>query len=304
MRLASIDVGTNSVLLLVAEVGSDGTITPLRDEARITRLGEGFGQSKVLKPEAMERTFAVLKKYLDTLRDYEIVEVKAVGTSALRDAKNKRVFLDWVRQELGLVIEVISGEREAWLTYKASILAFPKLTGKTLMLDIGGGSTEFIFGDKERLDAAISLNIGSVRATEMFLHNDPIQEDEFQKLHQDLLEKIRPVLNPHKGTLSHLIGVAGTVTTLAAMDLEMAVYAPHIIHGYQLTYGRLDRLLNKIKEMTIEERKQLPGLDPGRADVIFAGGVILKVVLEEAELEKVVISDWGIRHGLISEIFY
>ncbi|MCI0529543.1 MAG: exopolyphosphatase, partial [Nitrospira sp.] len=141
MRVASIDVGTNSVLLLIAEVDLNGTITPLWDEAQITRLGEGFGGSKVLTPEAMERTFAVLKKYMGIAQSYRVTEVRAAGTSALRDAENRETFLGQVQHELGLSIDVISGEREAWLTYKASVLAFPELTGKTLMLDIGGGST-------------------------------------------------------------------------------------------------------------------------------------------------------------------
>ncbi len=298
-KLASIDVGTNSVLLLIAEIDPQGKITPLHDEARITRLGEGFGKDKILKPEAMERTFEVLKRYVDLARSYKVSEIRAVGTSALRDAENREVFLNRVKSELGLSIEVISGEREAWLTYRACVLAFPKLTGKTLMLDIGGGSTEFIFGDREHLEQMVSLNIGSVRATEMFLHSDPIGEEEFQSLHHYLQDKIRPVLNPYKKNLSHLIGVAGTVTTLAAMDLEMIPYNPSIIHGFRLTRGRLDQLLDKMKKMTLVERKKLPGLDPGRADVIVAGGLILKVVLEETELEEVIVSDWGIRHGLL-----
>lgn len=299
-KLASIDVGTNSVLLLIAEVDSQGNITPLHNEAQITRLGEGFGKGKTLKPEAMERTFEVLKKYVDLARDYKVSEIRAVGTSALRDAENREVFLSRVKNELDLSIEVISGEKEAWLTYKACVLAFPKLTGKTLMLDIGGGSTEFIFGDRERLEQMVSLNIGSVRATEMFLPSDPICEEEFQNLYNYLQDKIRSILHPYKKNLSYLIGVAGTVTTLAAMDLEMTHYDPHIIHGFRLTRERLERLLDKMKKMPLVDRKKLPGLDPGRADVIVAGGMILKVVLEETGLKEVIVSDWGIRHGLLT----
>jgi exopolyphosphatase/guanosine-5'-triphosphate,3'-diphosphate pyrophosphatase len=303
MRVAAIDIGTNTALLLVAE-RVNGDVVAVADEAEIVRLGEGLDRSGRLGDAAMQRTLATLHRYATRIGELACTRVVAVATEAVRKAENGGDFVAAASAELAPVggkLEIIDGEREARLSWHAVQASFPAesgaLTGPRTVLDIGGGSTELLVGERE-VEGVISLPIGSVRLTERLLHHDPPTDEE----HASLIAAIDAELLKAPAPRGALVGIAGTVTTLAAMAQSLAVYDGARVHGARLSRADIDGLAAMLGRTPVADRRRTPGLDPKRADVIFAGAVILQRVMERAAVDSVLVSDRGIRWGLAYEL--
>lgn len=293
-RLAAIDVGTNSVLLLIAEK-KDGEIIALRDEAHITRIGEGVGKTHRFNEHAMDRTLAILKKYKKICDELGVQKIVTVGTAAFRKAANAAEFLERAKLECGFAIEIISGEKEAALTWEAASTDF----GSDIMVvDIGGGSTEIITPGLH----AVSLPVGSVVLTEKFCHTDPISQPDFKNI-CDCIDSYLSSLKalPANAQLT-LVATAGTATTLGAIQKKLKKYLHAEVHGSQLTLNNVGKILTELKSKTVEERKKIPGLDPARADVILAGAILLQKIARHFGFNSITISDRGVRWGLIYQI--
>ena len=298
MRVAAIDCGTNTVLLLVADVGPDG-VERVEDHAEIVRLGEGLDQTGALKPQAMLRARAAFERYVARIRELGCAQVLAVGTEALRKASNGHLFVNEVTALLGTVggtFRVIDGEREARLSWRAVRASFPALSGPRTVIDIGGGSTELLVGE-EPVEEVVSLPIGSVRLTERLLKHDPPTDEERAALVRTVDEALAGAPAPR----GEVVGIAGTVTTLAAMALGLDTYDPDRVHGSSLAYDALVNTPRTLGATALADRKRTPGLDPKRADVIYAGAVILERILARAGASRCLVSDRGIRWGLVYE---
>ena len=294
--VASIDIGTNTILLLVAEV-SQGKINPLFDMETVVRLGEGVHKNGILSKEAMERGLQTLSQYLERCQAMKIQKIFAVGTSALREAKNSEDFLTLVKEKLDLSIDVISGEEEARLSFLAVARDLRKTGEPVMVVDIGGGSTEFILGKNDQIRQWISLPLGSVRFTEQFLHSDPVQEEEWQKMMRKILESLVDI--PHSQEPLSMVAVGGTATTLASVEQRLEEFVAEKIHHFVLKKETLKNQLLLYRSKTLAERRRIPGLPAARADVVFAGAAILYLTMEELRCPSVLISCHGVRYGLI-----
>jgi exopolyphosphatase / guanosine-5'-triphosphate,3'-diphosphate pyrophosphatase len=297
-RLACIDVGTNTALLLIVEATPDG-VRVLDDRSRIVRLGEGLDRSPRLNPDAVIRTLAALSDYGNLARDAGAT-VKAVGTAALRRAEDGAEFLARAAELLGCELEVISGEREAALSLAAVMGSFPELRqGRVVVTDIGGGSTEVILVEDGRLTGAVSYDVGSVRLTERYIRSDPPTAQELAALDSELASVFAPVAATAAGTT--VVGVAGTLTTLLAVRDEVDPYDPAKVHGRHLSSAEIEVLIQRMAAMPLATRRELPGLEPLRADVIVAGAAILRTLLQRLGQTQVLVSDRGVRWGLCYE---
>ncbi len=295
-KVASIDIGTNTILLLIAEV-EDGKIRPLYEIETVVRLGEGLQKKGMLLQEAMDRAIQTLAQYLKRSQEMGVQEIFAAGTSALREAKNSEDFLKLAKGKLGLSIEVISGEEEAQLSFLAVAKDLQEREKPVLVVDVGGGSTEFILGKGDRIDEWVSLPIGSVRFTEQFLRSDPVREEEWGKMERRIRELLAGV--PRSRREASMVAVGGTATTLASVEQGLEDFIAEKIHHYVLGREALKNQLLLYRSKTIEERKKIPGLPPARADVILAGGAILYLAMEELQYPAVLISCHGVRYGLV-----
>jgi len=297
MRVAAIDIGTNSVLLLVAEQ-TGGDLVALVERAVITRLGQGVDASRELAPEAVDRTLACLGDYARQIRALGVDRLDAVGTSAMRDARGGEALVARARELLGVAPRVISGGEEAELTFEGALSGLSIPMGPVTVLDIGGGSTEIIAGDPaaSRVTSAMSLDVGSVRLTERHVRSDPPRGDELESVRADVrADLVRVPSSPRGATL---VGVAGTVTTLAAILREVSPYDAKRIHGARIPRDDLARLLSRLASMPLAERRQLVGLDPARADVIVSGAVVADEVMRWSAAGEMIVSDRGVRWGL------
>jgi len=298
-RIATLDIGTNTVLLLVAEATSNGLV-PVLERATITRLGEGVDRTRELSPAARTRTLDCLKAYAAELTRLGVSRVAAVGTSALRDARGGGDFTREIETVLGTAPSVIGGEREAELTFRGALSGL-EVSGPVTVFDVGGGSTEIVRGNAERaLFGAISLDIGSVRLTERHLASDPPTESELLHVRNDIQAALTAVARP--GSSATLVGVAGTVTSIGAVALELTDYDPNLVHGHVLSASTLHVITERLARMPLTERRQVKGLDPRRADVIVAGALIVEAVMAFTESTSLVISDRGVRWGLAEEL--
>jgi exopolyphosphatase/guanosine-5'-triphosphate,3'-diphosphate pyrophosphatase len=298
VRLATIDIGTNTTLLLVAEA-SGGDVHVLAERAEITRLGRGIGADGGLGRPGIERTLAVLTDYVAVARSHG-ARIHAIGTEGLRRAPNARDFLEPAARILGAPVEVIDGDREAALSFLAALRSFPdEAKGTTVVLDIGGGSTEIIVARADRVEFRRSLPLGSVRLTEKHIRSDPATPAEVAAATGEIVQQLANVPFP-TGPLT-LVGTAGTVTSLAAMSLGLASYDPARVHGHRLTLAALEQQIDGLRASTQPEREKMTGLDPKRADVILAGACILQQIALSAHATEILVSDRGIRWGLLFE---
>lgn len=295
-KVASIDIGTNTILLLIAKV-ENGKIHPLIEIETIARLGEGLQKNGIILQKSMDRAIRALDQYLEKSREIGVGKIYAAGTSALREAKNSQDFLRLAKRKLGLSIEVISGEEEARLSFLAVSKDLEEKEKLILVVDIGGGSTEFILGKGEQIDQWISLPMGSVRFTEEFLHSDRVQDEEWEKMERrirDLLVNI-----PHPRETTSMIAVGGTATTLASVEQGLENFFAEKIHHFIMEREALKNQLLLYRSKTSEERKKIPGLPSARADVILAGGEILYLAMKELHCPSALISCHGVRYGLL-----
>ena len=300
---ATIDIGTNTTLLLVGRAAAGAGVEVLAERAEITRLGRGIGTTGVLGGAGIGATLDVLREYARIAREHGAT-IAAIGTEGLRRAKNARDFLDPAREILGRDVEVIDGEREAALTFRAVVESFPAETGEgsVTVIDIGGGSTEIIVAERGQVRVRTSLPIGSVRLTERHVHSDPARDEEIAALRAEIGAALAPVTELSSAAHTHLVGVAGTVTSLAAMAQSLASYDPARVHGFHLTRTALDAEIARLSKSTQPEREKFAGLDPRRADVILAGALILQAIAERAAVDAILVSDRGIRWGLLHEL--
>jgi exopolyphosphatase / guanosine-5'-triphosphate,3'-diphosphate pyrophosphatase len=296
VRIATIDIGTNTTLLLIADT-ADGAV--VAERAEITRLGRGIGADGGLGKTGIDRTLAVLTDYAALARQHG-ADLYAIATEGVRRASNAQDFLAPAAEALGRPVEVIDGDREAALTFLAARRSFPAATdGTAVVVDIGGGSTEIIVSRGGAVDFRRSLPLGSVRLTEKHVRNDPATAAEVDAITGEVSGLLSQVPFP-AGPMT-LIGIAGTVTTLAAMSLDMSSYDPAIVHGHRMTLPALDRQIARLRKAKQAERETMAGLDPKRADVILAGAVLLRCIAERAGATEVLVSDRGIRWGLFFE---
>jgi len=296
---AVIDIGTNSVLMLVAKKKSNGAIELGTEKVMITRLGEGLTETGCISKEGEERTIAALKSFLQTCGAFNVAEITAISTEVLRKASNALAFIKRVKSELGIDIEIMGAEKEARLTYEASSIDFGK---DIIVVDIGGGSTEFIKGPKP-LEIA-SLPIGSVSLTEDFIHSDPVSDDDESELRTSIFDHLlHDVPIETSPETQNVIATAGTATTLMAMHFEVEKYDSKLIHGQKLSIDAVAKIIDELRERSVEERKELVGLQPERAEVIFAGAVLFHEVMKHLGLREITVSDRGLRWGLFYEKF-
>jgi exopolyphosphatase / guanosine-5'-triphosphate,3'-diphosphate pyrophosphatase len=298
MKLAALDVGSNTVLMLVVECGAGENPRVLADMSRITRLGRGVDASGHLDPESAVRTLDTIAEFADKARALGVERILSVATAALRDASDGSDFLARVKQRTGIALEIISGQTEAELSYVSTRKGLGlSPADKLLIVDIGGGSTELIRAEPDRAMEVVSLQLGSVRLTERFVHHDPPLASEAEMLRSAVDQALRQVGWNYRPT--RMVGIAGTVTTLCAIVLGLERYSPESVHGYRLGAAEISRLIELLGSMPLERRKQLPGMEPGRADVLFAGAVILERVMNYFGSGEVIVSDQGVRWGLI-----
>jgi len=309
-RYAAIDVGTNTVLLVVAEP-RDGRLEPVVERAEITRLGRGVDASGRLAPEAIRETAETLGRFAAEARALGAERIVCVATSAARDAGNGAEFFSAARAAADLTPEVISGDEEARLVYGSAWRDFgltmggpaPFPPGAPLaVLDVGGGSTEFTFGDGPSPRGRTSLQVGAVRLTERHVHTDPLPLSEQLVLREAAREALAPLTTlDGLGEVSgaRLVGVAGTVTTLCAVAQRLPVYDAARVHGATMLLDEVDALLVQLAGLPLEERKRLPGMEPKRADVIVAGGVIVAEAMRLTGFDRLTVSDRGVRWGLL-----
>lgn len=298
-RVAAIDVGTNSTRLLVAESHPDG-FRPIDRRMTITRLGQGVGRTRALAPDALQRTLATIADYAAACGEYEVQRLRVTGTSAVRDARNREEFFTAVRKLTGRDPELLTGESEARATFLGATSDLED--GPVLVVDIGGGSTELIFGSAEP-ERLVSLDVGCVRMFEKHLLSDPPAERELDDMRAEVdsfLVEAKDALEVPAGT--RLVGVAGTVTQLATLKAGVPVYDPDVNHHAVLTHGDVRRLARRLASLTYEQRKQVRGLEPGRVDVIVAGAEILLRVMEVYDAPEVLVSERDILDGLVLEL--
>lgn len=291
-KVATIDIGTNSTRLLIAEVDNNQGIKPLVTELRTTRLGDGVDEYGCLKVEAIERTVKALKEYATLAVDYQVDDIKAVATSAVRDVSNQQEFITKVKTETGIGVKVIGGSQEASLSYLGAIKGLNcQLSAANLVLDIGGGSTEFIFGSQTEIKEKISVDVGAVRMTE--------KKSELKPRQELISELLSSVLDNLQGKPELLLGVGGTITTLAAVEQQLVPYNSNKVHGYQLELATIERILSDLSIKPISERKKVAGLQPERADIIVAGIQILLEVMTGLDMLDIIVSEADILDGLV-----
>lgn len=298
MKIGALDVGTNTVLMLVAETAADGGARRVIDLARITRLGQGVDHNHRLDPRAALRTLDTIAEFADQARAAGAEKIVAAGTATLRDAADGESFIRRVRERAGVELEIVSGETEAWLSYLAVVRGLRLDPAQPLLIiDIGGGSTEFIRAAPGAKLQLASLQIGSVRLTERILHHDPPTAREAADLRIAIDTELTGL--GWKLDTGVLVGIAGTVTTVCAVALQLETYDPDRVHGYRLSRKEVEHVLGRLGSMPLVERRKLKGLDPARADVIFAGAAILERVMGESGVSHVTVSDQGVRWGLV-----
>jgi len=302
-RSAFVDVGTNTILCLIADIRDTGRFRVLDDMAEIARLGQGVDQTGVIGAAGEQRATEILARYRDRCNDLGVAEITAVGTSALRDAKNSDEVRARIRGGLGIDIRVISGAEEARYSFLAVQRGLSLLGHQLLVIDIGGGSTEFILGNDTGVTRAVSVDVGSVRLTERYLHSDPVSTEEVAAMSFAAEAQLAAVTNEIAAQADSpaLVGIAGTFTTLAAIEQKLVGYSHSQVHGSVLKLTAVKRQVAMLQEQSIAERKRIVGLEPKRADVIFAGAYLIERILERFGAGQVVVSDQGVRYGLLHE---
>jgi len=291
MRVGAIDIGTNSTRLLVADVDRDGRVDEIVRRLAITRLGEGVDETARLAGPAMRRVDDTVGTYVTEARGLGVTRILATATSAVRDAQNGPSFLEGIGSRHGVATRLLSGAAEASTTFRGVTSAGPIADG-TLIVDIGGGSTELTVGGDDSVREAVSLQLGCVRLTERFLASDPPAEQDLAACAAHV-ELLLPGLAPGPA-----IGVAGTITTLAAVDLGLDAYAPERVHGHRLSREAVTGLYDRLRSVTLAERERILHLEPRRAPVIVAGAVILLGVMERYAIDAVTVSERDILHGI------
>lgn len=300
MKIGAIDIGTNSMRLLVAEY-IDGKLYNREKFVNTTRIGQGVDSEGYISEEAIERNIKALKEFSDIANEKGCEYIYCIGTSALRDSKNGNEFIDLAKVETNVDVDIISGEEESNLGF-IGVLQGLDDTNNILVLDIGGGSTEFILGDESGIKYAKSENVGALRMTEKFLVTDPICENEFEDMSNFIEETISDTINILKEkNIRQIVGIGGTITSVSAINQELETYSMEKIHGSKVNEKELDNILQNLKKMTLNDKKNIKGLQPKRADIITAGVRILNIIMKKLEKENIIVSEYDNLEGLICQ---
>jgi len=300
-RFAVVDVGTNSVKFIAgqAQPGAAPTITV--DTAAVTRLGEGVGETGELAEAAVRRTVDAIGSLVDEVRRDGPVDVVAVGTAGLRQARNRDTFLEAVVERCGVAVEVISGPEEARLAYLAATSTLPVEADRLLVFDSGGGSSQFTFGSSSRIDDQFSVDVGAVRFTEQFGLAGAVTRETVDAALAAIADDLGAVTGRERP--DRVIGIGGTSTNLAAVRHGLAAYDPDVVHGTVLGLAEVDRQIELYRQVPAEERRSIAGLQPARAEVILAGACVVRTILTLTGQESFTVSDRGLRHGVVAERF-
>ncbi len=309
MILAGIDIGTNTLRLLIADAAT-GHFREIISDRRITRLGQDLEPGGILTSEAIERSLDALVAFQDRIKQQDVRYISAIGTSALRRARNSSVFIDRVKKRTGFVVRIISGEEEARLTLLGveQSLAMPNRAGNNaltskLVVDIGGGSTELILITTGRKPRVASLKLGAVYLYDRFIKHDPPTPEDLARLMNAVVEELNASAGSFKVARDCIcIGTAGTITTLAAMCQGLTHYDTAKINRFILTREFINATVMNLGALKIEERKKIRGLESGREDIIISGAIITQEIMRFFGLNSMVVSDWGLREGIIIDL--
>ena len=297
MRVGVIDCGTNSIRLLIADIEGT-TFREVTRQMQVVRLGQGVDETNQFHPDALERTFAAVDLYAAELARRGVEKIRFCATSATRDATNRNIFIDGVKERLGIEPEVISGDEEARLSFAGATREFNRTDGPFLVVDIGGGSTEFVLGT-DSVDTAISVNIGCVRMTERHFHNDPPTADEVALARRDIQNAIDIAsASVDIKSAKTLVCVAGTATTVAASALDLAEYDRYAIHLSRIQADQVHDVSKRFTSMNRDERAALGYMHPGRVDVITAGSLVLSKIVKATGAKEFVASENDILDGM------
>jgi exopolyphosphatase/guanosine-5'-triphosphate,3'-diphosphate pyrophosphatase len=296
-RLASIDIGTNTVLLLIADISPDRSLNPLVYEQRVPRLGRGVDAFHRLHPDSMRRVIEVLREYSALIEEYKPQHTTVFGTSAVRDATNAHEFAAIIRAETGFNLEILSGNDEALWTFRGAMSGLSEFTGATVV-DIGGGSTEITIGTPQAIINSTSLNIGSVRLTERLLKNDPPDPQQVASLRTTVREALTAMAWSSLRD-SILVAVAGTATTLALIDQGLSNFNRTAVSGYRLSRQSIAMLSHNLSQTSSQDIRKMGDFLEGRNDIIAAGAIILDEMMTVFGFTEVIVSERGVRYGIV-----
>ncbi len=300
-RIAAIDVGSNSIRQIIADVRADGTIEVVDEMKAHPRLGRGLEASRALSPESMELAVDALTRMATLAKQFGADRVEAVATSAVRDAENAEFFLARVKQATGLKLRVLNGEDEARLSFRSALAHFDLGAGRAVIMDIGGGSLELALSAEGVVDRLASLPLGAIRLTERFLAQDP-KPKALSKLRKFVRKSLKPVISSRDWRGARVIGSGGTFTNLAGVHLtRQGIFSAKSVHGTVIAREDVEHILDSLAAMSDEERRNTPGLNADRADIIIAGVAVVAEVLARAEARELMVSRYGIREGLLLE---
>jgi exopolyphosphatase / guanosine-5'-triphosphate,3'-diphosphate pyrophosphatase len=299
-RIAAIDVGSNSIRQIIADVRADGTMDVVDEMKAHPRLGRGLDASGALSPESMDLAIDALTRMATLAKQFNAQRIEAVATSAVRDAVNAEFFLARVKQATGLRLRVLRGEDEARLTFRSALAHFDLAEGRSVVLDIGGGSLEIALAADGVVDRLASLPLGAIRLTERYLTSESPKG--LRKLRKRVKREIKEIVSPRDWRGARVIGSGGTFTNLAGIFLQrQGIFSAKSVHGTVIPRGDVEHILDWLSEMTLDERRSTPGVNPDRADIIVAGIAVIAEVLARVEARELVVSRYGIREGLLLE---
>ena len=306
--LASIDVGSNTLRLLVAEV-RDNRIIDVYSDRKITRLGNKVGQTGRLQNDTMDASLSALMEFSSVISKYGVVHTKAVATSALREASNSDIFINKAFDSAGIAIEVISGRKEAELTLEGILASFPRsafrIHRSAFIVDIGGGSSEWIFyRDRDNIDMG-SIPVGVIKLAQKHIKTDPVSEEDLNALNHEIisvLNNLKYGIGQYIDNNTQLIGTAGTFTTIASIDLGLEAYAREKVHLHKINYARLKHIIKNLMPLPLKERVKVIGLEPGRADLIIPGIQFTINVMDMFGFDELTINDYGLLEGALLAI--
>ncbi len=297
-RYASIDIGTNTVLMVVVEVSDDGTMYPVYEGQHLPRLGKDVDANRRIHDDSIKRVIKALKTFKRTAETLHASKIFACGTSALRDAENRNEVVQRIKAETNISIDIISGDTEAEYTYLGALTGLSSLPADTTgILDIGGGSTELVVGSGLSVTSRCSIDIGCVRLTEKYFMSLPPAPLSLQEAEEYIRNTVREQIKDYK--INTLIGVAGTVTTLAAIHKKLPDFSAELINGYVLSKEEIESIYITFSRYTLDEMKKIPQVTRGREDILLAGISILRTYLSLLDKDRIIVSTRGLRYGQI-----
>lgn len=298
MILAIIDIGTNSVKYLLAETGREKSPTVLKDNIRITKLGEGLRETGLINPSAFRRTVGAVDEFVIDAKKNRADDIRIVGTMALRSAANAGDFSEELKELTKIETEVLSGEEEAALSFYGALSGFDLSNVKRYCtIDIGGGSTELVFAKDGKIVSKSSFKTGALMFTEKFFSNEIVSKEDLNKADNELKRVFENVKPPFDTQLA--IGIGGNVTSMAAVFKKLVEYVPKEVQGTELSEEEVERQIEEYSTKNLEQRRNITGLDPERADIILAGACIVRCAMKFCGCRKIVVSERGLRHGIL-----